>query len=95
MRRIIKYATRSEGEPRTICVKCSHCLRLRNPRIRQNHLCYGPWPKAIDPVTGKLEPFYEDCREKNGGDCQHFLSRVGWLHSMWIAFVKTFSLVNP
>jgi hypothetical protein len=95
MRRIIKYASRIEGEPKTICAECCHSIHLRNPRLRRSWLCYGPWLKVTDPVDGKAKPFYEDCSEKNGGDCQHYSLKLGLLSRMWTAFVKTFSLVNP
>lgn len=95
MRRIIKYASRIEGEPKTICAKCCHCLHLRNPRCHRNWLCCGPWPKTIDPVDGKPKPNHEDCSEKNGGDCEHFSPKVSILRRMWTAFVETCGPSNP
>ncbi len=66
---------------RTICIKCGHCHKHRVPRTIYWR-CFAPWPKTIDPVTGELIPIWEDCHDKNKGDCINFKPTQGcweWL----------------
>jgi hypothetical protein len=57
--------------PKTICVDCAHSLEWRR-RHGSKWLCYAPWQKTTDLVTGRLVPSYVKCGDTNHGDCKHF-----------------------
>ena len=63
------------NEP-TICVECRHYYR-KPARLRVGrlacHLCFAPWTKTLNLVTGEAEPPWVDCHNTNRtGECRHF-----------------------
>ncbi len=79
-------AFRKRRQMKTICMKCAWHSNAESRRVKQR--CYAPWPKQIDPVTGKQKPEYVECDGKNDGNCVHF--KPLWYVRLWNYINKHF-----
>ena len=67
---------------KNICTKCAHHKKGK----WSVDLCYAPWPKTLDHVSGKLTPPFEKCEVRNRlGVCVYF--KPEWYVRVWNFFL--------